>query len=314
MKLFSAFLGCFLLNLIVSHAFFNFYSYKFPSLSKIYSNTNNNLDGLGKIALVGAGPGDPDLLTIQAMNLLNNASLVVADRLVSKEIINLIKCEVRIAEKQPGCAEEAQEQIYDWVKDGVKKGLNVVRLKIGDPFVFGRAGEEILEFRKLGIEPIIATGISSSYSAPLAANIPLTHRGVSNQVVIATGYGKGGSHVELPEYRDDRTVVLLMAVGRISKIALEMIEMGYPDTTPVAIIEKATTPQQRTIRGNLMTIGEKARAAHAKPPSTIIVGKCVDTLYQGNASDNCDGSDSSDNVNIEELHDGSYKLPSMPSI
>merc|ERR1711918_189969 len=105
-----------------------------------------------------------------------------------------------------------------------------------------------------------------------------------------------------------------MAVGRISKIALEMIEMGYPDTTPVAIIEKATTPQQRTIRGNLMTIGEKARAAHAKPPSTIIVGECVDTLYQGNASDDCDGSDSSDNVNIEELHDGSYKLPSMPSI
>ena len=299
---FCLLISLFLINLLYINAFFNINSYKIISSSKIYSN-KNNLDALGKIALVGAGPGDPDLLTIQAMNLLNNASLVVADRLVSKEIIDLIKCEVRIAEKKPGCAEEAQDQIYNWVEDGVKRGLNVVRLKIGDPFVFGRAGEEILEFRKLGIEPIVATGISSSYSAPLAAHIPLTHRGVSNQVVIATGYGKGGSHVELPEYRDDRTVVLLMAVGRISKIASEMIKMGYPKTTAVAIVENATTPLQRTIRGSLMTIGEKAQAAHARPPSTIIVGECVNILYQVGSSDDSD---------IEGMHDSSYKAPSMP--
>ncbi len=152
------------------------------------------VSGKGKIYMVGAGPGDPDLLTVQAHRLLKEAELVVADRLVSPEILSLITCDIKIARKRPGCAEDAQREIYKWVKDGVNKGKTVVRLKIGDPFLFGRGGEEYLYFRnKLQVTPIVATGISSSFSAPLSASIPLTHRGTSNQVLICTGYGKDSS-------------------------------------------------------------------------------------------------------------------------
>jgi uroporphyrin-III C-methyltransferase len=177
---------------------------------------------LGTVSLVGAGPGNPDLLTVQAVRLLKQASLVISDRLVAKEILDMITCELRIAKKRPGCAEEAQEEIYDWTKEAVLAGRNVVRLKIGDPFLFGRGGEEVLKFRELGVEPLLVPGVSSSYAAPMAACIPLTHRGVSNSVLISTGYGKNEAIIELPEYQSDRTVVLLMAVGRIEEIALNM--------------------------------------------------------------------------------------------
>ena len=221
---------------------------------------------LGSVSLVGAGPGDPDLLTVQAVRLLSQAALVISDRLVSKEILNMIKCELRVAKKRPGCAEEAQEEIYQWTKEAVLQGKHVVRLKIGDPFLFGRGGEEVIEFRKLGIEPLLVPGVSSSYAAPLAAKIPLTHRGVSNSVLISTGYGKNEAVVEIPEYSADRTVVLLMAVGRIDEIATNMTMMGYPKNTPVAIIEKATTPLQRTLTGTLEDIGFVARRDGACAP------------------------------------------------
>jgi uroporphyrin-III C-methyltransferase len=221
---------------------------------------------LGSVSLVGAGPGDPDLLTVQAVRLLSQAALVISDRLVSKEILNMIKCELRVAKKRPGCAEEAQEEIYQWTKEAVLQGKHVVRLKIGDPFLFGRGGEEVIEFRKLGIEPLLVPGVSSSYAAPLAAKIPLTHRGVSNSVLISTGYGKNEAVVEIPEYSSDRTVVLLMAVGRIDEIATNMTMMGYPKNTPVAIIEKATTPLQRTLTGTLEDIGFVARRDGACAP------------------------------------------------
>lgn len=212
------------------------------------------------------------------MNLLNNASLVIADRLISQEILDLIRCEVRIANKKPGCAEEAQQEIYRWAQEAISEGRNVVRLKIGDPFLFGRGGEELLEFRKYGVEPIIAPGISSSYSAPLAATIPLTHRGISNQVLISTGYGKDASVVDVPPYSAERTVVLLMAVGRIGEISQRMIEVGYPEDTPVAIVERATTPSQRTLYGTLRTIGQVAVAEKAAAPATIVVGHVVHAL------------------------------------
>ena len=144
----------------------------------------------GTLTVVGSGPGDPDLLTIQAYKLLKNASLVVADRLISQEILDLIECELKIANKRPGCAEEAQDELNRWVIEGVESGKNVVRLKIGDPFLFGRGGEEILEYRKHNITALVAPGLSSSYSAPLSANIPITHRDVANQVLICTGFGK----------------------------------------------------------------------------------------------------------------------------
>jgi uroporphyrin-III C-methyltransferase len=234
---------------------------------------------MGSIALVGAGPGDPDLLTIQAMKLLDQASLVIADRLIAKEILQLVKCELKIANKKPGCAEEAQEEIYEWVKQAVREGKNVVRLKIGDPYLFGRGGEEVLEYRKeLGIEPIVAPGLSSSYVAPLVAKIPLTHRDVSNHVVISTGYGKNGSTVDVPNYNEERTVVLLMAIGRLNEIIEMMKGKGYPLDTPVAIIENASTPRERVLLGSVESICEIAKKQEAKPPAIIVVGRVVGVL------------------------------------
>jgi len=218
----------------------------------------------GTVALVGAGPGDPLLLTVQALRLIESATLVVADRLVSQDILNLVKCELKIANKRPGCAEEAQREINKWVLDAVEAGGNVVRLKIGDPFLFGRAGEEVQTFRSYGVEPVVAAGLSSSYAAPLAANIPLTHRGVSNQIVVCTGYGRDSTSVELPHYRDFCTVVLLMSVGRIGRIASELVDKGYPASMPVAIVENATSPKQRVIKGCLRNIGEVAARHKAK--------------------------------------------------
>ena len=235
----------------------------------------------GKISLVGAGPGSPDLLTVQAVRFLKEADLVISDRLVSKEILDTITCELRIARKRPGCAEEAQEEIYEWTKEAVLAGRDVVRLKIGDPFLFGRGGEEIIEFRKLGVEPIVVPGVSSSYAAPMSANIPLTHRGVSNSVLISTGYGKAEAVIELPEYVSDRTVVLLMAVGRIGEIAANMTAMGYPKDTPVAIVERATTPEERTLTGTLATIAYVAQRDGAKAPATIVIGEVVNVLRGG---------------------------------
>ena len=233
----------------------------------------------GSVSLVGAGPGDPDLLTVQALKLIQGADLVISDRLVSKEILELVRGELKVANKIPGCAETAQQEIYRWVCKGVEGGKNVVRLKIGDPYLFGRGGEEVLYFREhLQIEPFVSSAVSSSFSAPLAAGIPLTHRGVSNQVLISTGYGKEGSHVSLPPFSPDRTIVLLMAVGRIADIADQMRGQGYAEDTPVAIVENATTPSQRTLRGTLATIGDVAKEQRAKAPACIVIGGVVDAL------------------------------------
>lgn len=162
--------------------------------------------------------------------------------------------------------------------EAVKQGKSVVRLKIGDPFLFGRGGEEILEMRKLGIECTVSPGVSSSYSAPLAAMIPLTHRGVSSHVIISTGYGQDAAVVDVPDYKEDLTVVLLMAVGRIEEIAAKMVDKGFAKVTPVAIIEKATTPQQRIIYGTLETIGDIAKRDNAVAPATIVIGDVVHVL------------------------------------
>jgi len=249
--------------------------------STLFSSSIDSSFRYGQLALVGAGPGDPELLTVQALRLIKDASLVVADRLISPEILDLVDCELRIAHKRPGCAEEAQKEIYEWVSAALRQGRSVVRLKIGDPFLFGRGGEEVLHFREeLGVEALIAPGLSSSYCAPLAAKIPLTHRGVSSQVLISTGYGKQSSVIDIPPYVEDRTVVLLMAVSRLAEIAANMTSplLGYPAQTPVAIIESATTPFQRTLMGTLATIGMVAQEQGAKPPATIIIGNVCNVL------------------------------------
>ena len=234
---------------------------------------------LGTVALVGAGPGDPDLLTMAAHKALASADVVVADRLVSQEILELVKGELKVARKLPGCALEAQREIYRWCAEAVLAGKNVVRLKIGDPYVFGRGGEEVLEFRRLGVEPKVIAGISSALAGPLAAGIPVTHRGIANRVVFCTGMGKEESVPDVPPFHKDQTCVFLMAVGRLAELVDALRGDGYPAHTPVAIIERATTPRERTLRSDLTRVVEDAAAANVKAPAIIVVGGVVVALY-----------------------------------
>lgn len=247
---------------------------------RLFSKTSNTIiPNKGKVYLLGAGPGDPDLLTVQAVKLLQSADLVVSDRLVSKEILSLITCPLKVANKRPGCADEAQDEINRWVIDACNEGKNVIRLKIGDPLLFGRGGEEILEYRKHSIESTVLPGLSSSYTAPLAALVPITHRGVANQVLITTGYGQNATEVELPEFHGDRTLVLLMAVGRMKEISTELLEKRhFPASIPVCIIENATTPKQRVFKTPLIDVQACIETNQIKPPAVIVIGDVVNVL------------------------------------
>ena len=242
---------------------------------------------MGRVSMVGAGPGDPDLLTMAAYRIISDPdALIVADRLVSPEIIALCRGEVRTARKVPGCAEQAQIEIYDWCREGLMDGKHVIRLKIGDPFVFGRGGEEVLEFRKMGVEPEIIPGVSAAFAAPLLGGIPVTHRGVSNQVVMCTGYGRNGTSPDLIQYHKEQTVVFLMAVGRLRELCDNLVNLAnYPRDTPVAIVEKAGCPDQRTIVGDMNDIADLSEKYNVKPPSTIVVGGVVNVLLSEEESD-----------------------------
>mmetsp|Transcript_3370 Transcript_3370/g.4490 ORF Transcript_3370/g.4490 Transcript_3370/m.4490 type:complete len:359 (-) Transcript_3370:141-1217(-) len=264
-----------------------------PPLTTLSSSSApKQLPNGGKVTLLGSGPGDPDLLTVSAYRLLTTATendVIVVDRLVSPEILALIdttKAQVHVARKLPGCADLAQEEIYWWSYQALNQGKHVIRLKIGDPFVFGRGGEEVLTFRAFGVEPTVIPGVSSAFSAPLLGNIPVTHRGVANQVVMCTGYGREGTSPDLIQYQKEQTVVFLMAVGRLKELTHRLVTMAnYPVDTPVAIVEKAGCPQQRTVVGDMTTIADMAQKYNVKPPSTIVVGEVVRVLLQDECED-----------------------------
>ena len=204
---------------------------------------------------------------------------MIVDRLVSPAIVSLVKGEVKVANKHPGCADVAQEEIYGWVEAGIKAGRHVVRLKIGDPFVFGRGGEEVLKYRSMGVEPAVIPGVSSAFAAPLLGGIPVTHRGVSSQVVMCTGYGRGGSSPDLIRYHPLQTVVFLMAVGRLADLSLDLVNLaGYPPDEPVAVVEGASCPTQRKVVGTLRDIAERCEKENIKAPATIVVGQVVGVL------------------------------------
>lgn len=262
-----------------------------PPLVQYDTNNNNikkkrpyQLPNGATVTLVGSGPGDPELLTVRTYKLLTEATsntLIIIDRLVSKEIIELIPkhVSIKIARKLPGCAELAQEEIYWWMYQGLNSGKNIIRLKIGDPFVFGRGSEEILLLRQFGIEAKVIPGVSAAFSAPLLGSIPVTHRGVANQVVMCTGYGRHGTSPDLIQYHPEQTIVFLMAVGRLHDLCSKLQTLAnYPNNIPVAIVENAGCPNQRTVVGDITSIADLAQKYNVKPPSTIIVGNVVNVL------------------------------------
>ena len=155
----------------------------------------------------------------------------------------------------------------------LRRGLRVVRLKVGDPYLYGRCGEEVAFYRAHGFEPRVIPGVCTALAAPAAAGIPVTHRGAADQVLLSTGQGRGGSFPDLPSFAPKRTLVLLMAVKRIPLLRQDLCEeRGYPPATPVAVIERATHPSQRVTRTTLEGLAAAAAAAGVQSPAVIVVG------------------------------------------
>jgi len=234
----------------------------------------------GKVFLVGAGPGDPKLLTVKATELLKTAEVVVYDRLVNEEILKLTPetAEKIYVGKRTGKHVVPQEKITQLLVETALSGKNVVRLKGGDPFVFGRGGEEAEAIADNKIEFEVVPGISSSVAAPMYAGIPLTHRDYASSVAIVTGHraGEGERTVDWAKIAGAvDTIVILMGIESLEAITKKLLEGGLNPATPVAVIENGTSTQQRTVTGKISTIVKEAEAAKVQPPAVIVIGEVV---------------------------------------
>ncbi|MFI5755738.1 uroporphyrinogen-III C-methyltransferase [Streptomyces sp. NPDC051569] len=233
------------------------------------------------VALVGGGPGDPDLITVRGRRLLAEADVVIADRLGPRDLLNELPPHVEVidAAKIPYGRAMAQEAINDALIEHAKAGKAVVRLKGGDPFVFGRGMEEIHALAEAGIPCTVVPGISSSISVPGAAGIPVTHRGVAHEFTVVSGHVAPDDERSLVDWaaiaRLRGTLVLLMAVDKIGAIAQALIDHGKSPETPVALVQEGTTAAQRRVDATLATVGERARAEAVRPPAVIVIGEVV---------------------------------------
>ena len=232
----------------------------------------------GKIYFVGAGPGDPKLLTIRAFELLRAADVVIYDRLVSQKIIDLIPIETEkiYVGKLPQCKGGiSQTEINTLLIEQARSGKLVVRLKGGDPFIFSRGGEEAEALMKEKLQFEIIPGVSSALAGPASAGIPLTHRGYSSSVAIVTGHedpSKISSKVDWAKLASAvDTIVVLMGVGRLKQIAEELTQAGLEGSTPVAVIESASTDTERTILFTLQQTQDVLPTVNS--PSVIVIGE-----------------------------------------
>lgn len=225
----------------------------------------------GFVALVGGGPGDPGLLTARGRRLLAEADVVVLDRLAPQSVLAELAPDVEVIDvgKQPDHHPIPQEEINALLVDRAGQGKVVVRLKGGDPYVFGRGGEELIACREAGIEVEVVPGVTSAIAVAAAAGIPVTHRGVARGFSVVTGHEELGS---LP-HRGDHTIVLLMGVKRLRQTTDELIAAGHDPATEVAIIERGFSPDQLTTFGTLATIGDLAR--EARSPAITVIGDVV---------------------------------------
>jgi len=235
----------------------------------------------GKVWLVGAGPGDPGLLTVKGSRLLAAADVVVHDRLVNPAILDLVPpgCERIDAGKQPGLATLDQRQINDLLVQRALDGQNVVRLKGGDPFVFGRGGEEALACQQAGVSFEVVPGVSSAIAVPAYAGVPLTHRGIAASFAVITGHEdpqKPESQVDWSRLaRSVDTLVCLMGVQTLAATADCLLNGGKSPATPAAVVTWGTLNRQRTVTGTLSDIAERANAAGIRPPGIAIFGEVV---------------------------------------
>jgi len=234
---------------------------------------------VGQVALVGAGPGDPDLLTVKALRLIQSADVVVHDRLVPMEIVERARRDAELIDvgKRPGRHAMPQEDINALLVRLALEGKDVVRLKGGDPFVFGRGGEEMEALRGAGVPVQVVPGITAATGCAASTGIPLTHRDHAQHCVLVTGHGKDGDPdlnwgaLALP----GQTLAIYMGLGKVPALTRNLMAHGLDPATPAAVIEKGTTAEERVIIGTLSDLAARVEAASLSGPALIVVGSVV---------------------------------------
>jgi uroporphyrin-III C-methyltransferase len=233
---------------------------------------------MSKVYLTGAGPGDIELLTIKALRVVREADVIIYDRLANPEILKEAKdgCEFIYVGKEDSHHTLPQDEINEIIYQSALKYNIVVRLKGGDPLVFGRGGEEAIYLKQRGIKFEFVPGITSAIAVPEYAGIPVTHRGVTVSFRVVTGHeskDKEKSQIPWENYKSDDTIIFLMGLHRLEYISNKLIEIGKPKDYPIAVISKGTTPEAKTVVGTLEDIYQKAK--DLPTPALIVVGKVV---------------------------------------
>jgi uroporphyrin-III C-methyltransferase/precorrin-2 dehydrogenase/sirohydrochlorin ferrochelatase len=233
----------------------------------------------GAVYLVGTGPGDPELLTVKALRLIGEAEVVLYDNLVSEEILALVPAaaeRIYVGKRRSDHAMR-QEAINELLVTLARRGKRVVRLKAGDPFVFGRGGEEIETLGASGVRFEVVPGITAALGAAAYAGIPLTHRDYAQSCVFVTGNTQDGAlNVDWAAIvRPRQTVVIYMGFQNLDELCRELVAHGLPPATPAAMIQQATTSAQRVVSADLASLADRAHAAGLRPPTLIIVGEVV---------------------------------------
>lgn len=232
----------------------------------------------GGVALVGGGPGDPELITVRGRRLLAHADVVIADRLAPPELLAELPPHVEVidAAKIPYGRAMAQDAIHAAMIERAKSGSFVVRLKGGDPFVFARGYEEVLACADAGIPVTVVPGVTSAIAVPASAGVPVTHRATNHEFVVVSGHLPPGHPESLVNWNAlaalSGTIVLLMAVERIELFVDALLKGGRPAKTPVLVVQQGTTPAQHTLRATLADTPEKVRAEGIRPPAIVVIG------------------------------------------
>jgi uroporphyrin-III C-methyltransferase/precorrin-2 dehydrogenase/sirohydrochlorin ferrochelatase len=233
----------------------------------------------GSVAIVGAGPGDPDLLTLRALTALQNADVVVYDRLIGPEILDRARRDAEriYVGKAKGDHAASQDEINDLLLDHARSGKRVVRLKGGDPFIFGRGGEEVEHLRRHGIAVELVPGITAATASAASAGIPLTHRGLAQAVTLVTGHGaEGEPDVDWAALAGgNHTLAIYMGLSNAGRVAERLIAGGRASGTPVAVVSRATLPDQRIEIGRLGELESLVRDRAIEGPALILIGEVV---------------------------------------
>jgi uroporphyrin-III C-methyltransferase len=233
-------------------------------------------DGNGIVYIVGGGPGDPDLITVKGLNYLRQADVVLYDRLVSPELLNEAPTHAELIDvgKEPKRHRRSQTEINDLLIQKAREGKIVVRLKGGDPFVFGRGGEECLALAEARIRYEVVPGVSSAIAVPAYAGIPVTQRGVTTAFTVVAGHTGGSeSDIDWNGISKIGTIVFLMGVEHLPEIVTQLVVHGRSVDTPAALIQEGTTQNQVVVTGTLEDIVEKAQGV--RPPAVLVIGEVV---------------------------------------